>query len=93
MYIQYSSSIVDSKPTVEDFDQEPDLLVFCSFVDPDSGSAWILVSRILTEVVKNDPQKVIRYARVYMYGMYLVRGTYRTTGTTFFGKKDANFLV
>jgi hypothetical protein len=63
VYIQYSSSIVDSKQTVEDFDQEPDVFVFCSVVDPDSGSAWILplVRRILIQVVKNYPQECRNY--------------------------------
>jgi hypothetical protein len=55
MNIQYRSSIVDSKQTVEDFDQEPDVSVFCSVVDPYSGSARILVRRIRIQVVKHDP--------------------------------------
>ncbi len=80
---------MDSKQTVEGFDQEPDLFVFCSFVDPDSGSSWILVSRILTQAVKNDLPKRLKVETVpvsykvrtsiyvlYGTGMYSVRYRY-----------------
>jgi hypothetical protein len=71
---------MDSKQTVEGFDQEPDVFVFCSFVDPDSGSA-----RILTQVVKNDPKKgkIISYkVRMSIYVRY-VPGTWYVLPTFF----------